>query len=87
MYLKTEADSKFASINVIFKDYITHLIKNGKTTTVAQKILRDKLDLSSKEDVIDNYLCKGGKLTDLILPNMDAKKLACRTIGATYEDE
>lgn len=87
MYLKTEADSKFASVDSTFQDYITHLVKNGKTTAEAQKILRDKLNTPSKEDVVDNYLRKDGKLTDLILPNIEAKKLACRTIGAAYADE
>ncbi|WP_165045099.1 hypothetical protein [Dysgonomonas sp. ZJ709] len=87
VYTKVGADNKFASIDTLFQDYITLLVKQGKNTTEAQQILRDKLNAPSKEDVSNNYLRKEGKLSDLSLPNVDAKKLACRTIGAAYADE
>lgn len=87
VYTKTGADAKFASIEALFQDYIGLLIKQGKNTSEAQQILRDKLNAPSKEDVSNNYLRKDGKLADLVLPNVDAKKLACRTIGAAYADE
>lgn len=87
VYSKTGADAKFASIDSLFQDYITLLVKQGKNTAEAQMILRDKLNTPSKEDVSNNYLRKDGKLSDLSLPNADAKKLACRTLGAAYADE
>ncbi|MDR1718063.1 MAG: hypothetical protein LBS20_19675 [Prevotella sp.] len=87
VYTKSSVDGKFASVESLFQDYITHLVKGGKNTSEAQKILRDKLNTPGKEDVSDNYLRKDAKLTDLALPNADAKKLACRTIGAAYADE
>ncbi|NDW10980.1 hypothetical protein [Dysgonomonas sp. 520] len=87
VYSKSSADAKFASVESLFQDYITHLVKQGKNTSEAQKILRDKLNAPSKEDVSENYLRRDSKLTDLSLPNADAKKLVCRTIGAAYADE
>ena len=87
VYTKTASDSKFASVEQLFQDYITHLVKSGKTTAQAQQTLRDKLDVLSKTDVSGTYLTKDGKLSDLNMPNADAKKLACRNIGAAYADD
>lgn len=87
VYNKTAADGKFAAIESLFQDYITHLVKLGKNTLEAQKTLRDKLDVLSKSDVTGTYLRKDGKLSDLSLPNADAKKQACRTLGAAYAEE
>ncbi len=87
IYTKSAVDTKFTIVENLMQDYITLLVKQGKTTTEAQQILRDKLNASSKEDVTNNYLRKDSKLTDLVLANTDAKKLACRTIGAAYADE
>lgn len=87
VYSKTIADGRFASIESLFQDYITHLVKQGKNTAEAQKMLRDKLDVLSKSDVSGTYLRKDGKLSDLLLPNADAKKQVCRTLGAAYAEE
>ena len=87
VYTKTASDGKFASVEQLFQDYITHLVKSGKTTAQAQQTLRDKLDVLSKTDVSGTYLTKDGKLSDLNMPNADAKKLACRNIGAAYADD
>lgn len=87
VYTKTAADGRFASVEQLFQDYITHLVKSGKTTAQAQQTLRDKLDVLSKSDVSSTYLTKEGKLSDLSMPNVDAKKLACRNIGAAYADD
>jgi hypothetical protein len=87
VYTKTAADGKFAVVEQLFQDYITYLVKSGKTTTQAQQTLRDKLDVHSKKEITDTYIRKDGKLSDLSLPNTDAKKLACRTLGAAYADE
>lgn len=87
VYTKTAADGKFAVVEQLFQDYITYLVKSGKTTAQAQQTLRDKLDVHSKKEITDTYIRKDGKLSDLSLPNADAKKLACRTLGAAYADE
>lgn len=87
VYSKTVADGKFAAVESLFQDYITYLVKQGKNTSEAQKTLRDKLDVLSKSDVTSTYLRKDGKLSDLSLPNVDAKKQACRTLGAAYAEE
>ncbi|MDR1503933.1 MAG: hypothetical protein LBT43_15925 [Prevotella sp.] len=87
VYIKSESDARYASVEELFQDFITFLVKQGKNTAEAQKILRDKLDVPGKLDLSDNYLRKNGKLSDLILTNTDAKKQACRVIGAAYADE
>jgi len=87
VYSKTVADGKFAAVESLFQDYITYLVKQGKNTSEAQNTLRDKLDVLSKSDVTSTYLRKDGKLSDLSLPNVDAKKQACRTLGAAYAEE
>lgn len=87
VYTKTAADGKFASVEQLFQDYITYLVKSGKTTAQAQQTLRDKLDVHSKKEITDTYLRKDGKLSDLSLPDADAKKLACRTLGAAYAND
>lgn len=87
IYTKTTSDGKYAAVEQQFQDYITYLVKSGKTTAQAQQILRDKLDVLSKTDVSGTYIRKDGKLSDLLMPNVDAKKLACRNIGAAYADD
>ncbi|GAB6119736.1 hypothetical protein [Dysgonomonas termitidis] len=87
VYIKSESDAKYASVEELFQDFITFLVKQGKNTMEAQKILRDKLDAPGNSDVNNNYLRKDGKLSDLMLTNADAKKLACRAIGAAYAEE
>lgn len=87
VYNKTAADGKFAAVESLFQDYITYLVKLGKNTSEAQKTLRDKLDVLSKSDVTSTYLRKDGKLSDLSLPNVAAKKQACHTLGAAYAEE
>lgn len=87
VYTKMVADGKFASVEQLFQDYITYLVKSGKTTAQAQQALRDKLDVYSQKEITDTYIRKDGKLSDLSLPSAEAKKLACRTLGAAYADE
>lgn len=87
VYTQTETDQKYASVNSLFQDYITLLVSQGKSSSDAQKILRDKLNVLSKEDVTGNYLRKDGKLSDLSLPNAEAKKSVCQKIGAAYAEE
>lgn len=87
VYTKSASDAKYAAIEQLFQDYISHLVKTGKTTAQAQQILRDKLDVLSKTDVSNTYIRKDSKLSDLSMPNVDARKLACRNIGAAYADD
>lgn len=84
VYQKTEANAKYAGIASLFQDYINYLVGQGKKASDAQKILRDKLDVLSKTDVSGTYLRKDGRLSDLSLPNADAKKQVCNTLGAAY---
>lgn len=87
IYSKDEADTKFASLESLFQDYITFLVKTGKTTAQAQSILREKLNVLSKDEITNGFIRKDSKLSDLVLNNADAKKLACRNIGAAYAEE
>ncbi|GAB6013566.1 hypothetical protein, partial [Viscerimonas tarda] len=87
IYRKTDADTKFAILENLFQDYINHLTSQGKSTTEAQKILRDKLNAPGNEDVSGNYLRKDSRLSDLVLSNTDAKKQACQKLGAAYAEE
>lgn len=87
VYLKNETDEKFATVSSLFQDYIAYLVKQGKSTTEAQKMLRTKLDVLSSGDISGTYLRKDNKLSDLSLPNTDAKKQACRALGAAYAEE
>ena len=78
------SDSRFAKIESFFQDYITYWVNRGKTTAEVQTMIRDKFDIFSKGEIINAYLRRDGKLTDLHLPNIEAKKLACRNLGAAY---
>lgn len=87
IYLKTETDEKYAAVSSLFQDYISYLVKQGKSSTEAQKMLRAKLDVLSSGEVSGTYIRKDSKLSDLSLPNAEAKKQVCRTLGAAYAEE
>ncbi|MFQ6911329.1 MAG: hypothetical protein ACLUH6_05595 [Bacteroides faecis] len=87
VYSRIETDTKYAGIAMLFQDYINYLVGQGKKVADAQKILRDKLDVLSKADVSGTYLRKDSKLSDLSLPNTDAKKQVCSTLGAAYAQD
>lgn len=87
IYTKSVADGRFAQVGQLFQDYITFLVKGGKTTVQAQETLRAKFDVFSKKEITDSYLRKDSKLSDLALANADAKRLACRHLGAAYADD
>jgi hypothetical protein len=86
VYQKTESDSRYASVEQLFQDFITFLVRQGKNTAQAQKILRAKLDAPGNPD-LNNYLRKDAKLSDLALPDANARKQACNKIGAAYAPE
>lgn len=87
VYTKTAANNTFAALENCFQDYISYMVTQGKSTSEAKQTLREKLDVFSKIDITNDYIRKDKNLSDLSLPNANAKKLACRAIGAAYIDD
>lgn len=87
LYTRSVADGRFARVESLFQDYVTYLVSQGKTTAQAQQLLREKLNLLSKDEVVGEYLRKDGKLTDLVLATAESKRQVCRTLGAAYADD
>lgn len=87
LYTQEAANARFAGLESLFQDYITFLVKQGNTTAQAQQILREKFDVFSKKEITDAYLRRDGRLGDLLLPNADARKQACKALGAAYAEE
>ena len=79
-----DADNRFGRLAELFQDYITFLVRQGKSSAQAQQMLRERLAAAGSKDLTDNYMRRDGKLADLILRDDDARKLACRTLGAAY---
>lgn len=84
VHSKKDADSRFGRLAELFQDYIAYLVGLGKSTAAAQQILRDKLAAAGSKELVTNYMRKDGKLSDLILPDDNARKSACKTLGAAY---
>lgn len=84
IYTKSGADARFAVVENLFQDYITYLVKSGKTTAQAQQVLRDKLNVLSKDEVVKDYVRRDGKLSDLSLGTTEAKRQACQALGAAF---
>ena len=87
IYTRTGADGRFAQVANLFQDYITYLVGQGKSTAQAQAILREKLNLLSKDEVVKDYLRKDSKLTDLVLNSTEAQRQVCRTLGAAFAED
>ena len=87
LYTKGGADARFAALENLFQDYIDFLTGQGKSPMEARQLLRNKLDVLSKDEIVKDYLRKDGKLSDLSLPTAEAKRQACRAIGAAYAEE
>lgn len=87
IYTQTTANNKFAALDNCFQDYITHLVKQGKSSSEAQQMLREKLGVFSELEITNNYIHREKNLSDLSLPSADAKKLVCRNIGAAYASD
>lgn len=83
LYTKADADAKFGSVSQSFQDYINYLVRQGKSTSEAQKILRDKLAAPAKSD-LESYLDKDRKLADLTLRGEDDRRQVCATLGAAF---
>ena len=84
IYTKSVADSRFARVETLFQDYITYLVSQGKTTSQAGQLLREKLNLLSKDETVRDYLRKDARLTDLVLGGSEAQRQVCRTLGAAF---
>lgn len=84
LYTKGVSDSRFAKVESLFQDYITYLVSQGKTTAQAQQLLREKLNLLSRDETVRDYLRKDAKLTDLALGGTEAQRQVCRTLGAAF---
>lgn len=84
IYTKSVADGRFAVVENLFQDYITFLVKSGKTTAQAQQALRDKLNVLSKDEVVKDYVRRDSKLSDLSLGSTEARRQACQTLGAAF---
>ena len=78
LYTKAGADARFAALENLFQDYIDFLTGQGKSPMEARQLLRNKLDVLSKDEIVKDYLRKDGKLSDLSLPTAEAKRQACR---------
>ena len=87
IYTRTGADGRFAQVANLFQDYITYLVGQGNSTAQAQAILREKLNLLSKDEVVKDYLRKDSKLTDLVLGSTEAQRQVCRTLGAAFAED
>lgn len=84
IYTKSGADARFAVVENLFQDYITYLVKSGKTTAQAQQALRDKLNVLSKDEVVKGYVRCDSKLSDLSLGSTEARRQACQALGAAF---
>lgn len=84
VYSGKDADGRFGRLSELFQDFITYLVAQGKSSTEAQQVLREKLGAAGSQELMDNYVRRDGKLSDLSLPNDEARKLACKTLGAAY---
>lgn len=83
LYTKADADAKFGVLGHSFQDYINYLVRQGKSSSEAQKILRDKLAAPAKGD-LESYLAKDKKLADLMLRGEDDKRQVCAMLGAAF---
>ena len=87
LYTKAGADARFATLENLFQDYINFLVRQGKSTSEAQQFLQGKLNVLSKNEIVRDYLRRDSKLSDLLLPTAEARRQACRAIGAAYAEE
>ena len=84
LYTRSVADGRFARVESLFQDYVTYLVSQGKTTAQAQQLLRERLNLLSRDETVRDYLRKDARLTDLALGGTEAQRQVCRTLGAAF---
>lgn len=83
LYTMADADARFGVLGQSFQDYINYLVRQGKSSAEAQKILRDKLSAPAKSD-LESYVAKDRKLTDLKLTDENDRRQVCTTLGAAF---
>lgn len=86
LYTKTEADGRFAALAQSFSDYISYLVRQGKSTSEARKALREALAAAGMDD-LSAYVRCDRNLSDLALKDDNARRLACQHIGAAFAEE
>lgn len=86
LYTKTEADGRFAALAQSFSDYISYLVRQGKSTSEARKALREALAAAGMDD-LSVYVRCDRNLADLTLKDDNARRLACQHIGAAFAEE
>lgn len=84
VHTKQVADSRFGRLAELFQDYIDYLVGQGKNSSEAQQLLRDKLAAAGSKDLAEHYLRKDRLLADLILAGEESRKQVCKTLGAAY---
>ena len=86
LYTKTEADGRFAALAQTFSDYISYLVRQGKSTSEARKVLREALAAAGMDD-LSAYVRCDRNLADLAFKDDNARRLACQHIGAAFAEE
>jgi hypothetical protein len=86
LYTETEADARFAALGQSLQDYVSYLVRQGKTTVEARKALREVLAAAGVDD-LTAYVRRDQSLADLVLKDDNARRLACQNIGAAYAPE
>ncbi len=88
VYTKNQADNKYASVESLWQDYITFLVKQGKSAEEALKILRDKLNVYSKNEIANEYLKRNSLFSDINnIHDPKIKRQICDMIGAAWASE
>jgi len=88
VYTKVQSDARYATVESLWQDYITFLVKQGKTTQEALKTLRDKLEVYSKTEVTNEFLKRANLLSDMTnIDDEKVKKQLCANIGAAWASE
>lgn len=86
LYTRSEADGRFAALGQSLQDYVSYLVRQGKTTAESRKALRDALAAAGADD-LSAYVRRDQNLADLALKDDNARRLACQNIGAAYAPE
>lgn len=86
LYTRNESDGRFAALGQSLQDYVSYLVRQGKTTDEARKALREVLAAAGVDDLIA-YVRRDQNLADLTFKDDNARRLACQNIGAAYAPE
>jgi len=86
VYSISAADAKFGTLAQGLKDLVSYLVRQGQTTTAAQKTLRDNIGAAGTTD-LSVYMRRDQRLSDLTMSTENDKRLACQAIGAAFAGE